>query len=627
MCGFAGEFLFSSTHQANRSLCLEMAEKLKHRGPDEQGSFLSADGRCAMGFQRLAVIDLADSHQPMTSGDGKITVAFNGEIYNFRQLRKELADAGAVFRTAGDTEVLLHLYQRYGLGMLNRLDGMFAFVLYDGSTGHLMLARDRVGQKPLWYSVLPDRIIFASEAKAFRSHPMVSLELDKESITSYLTNSYINSPRTIWTHIRKLSPGCSMVADGSCHDPERYWQPRVVPVDVHGLEMVDLVREQVSAAVRSHMVSDVPLGALLSGGIDSSIVVAVMSQTAGQTGGVRTFTAGFEDSRFDERRWAKAVADHCGTDHTELRIGDPPADGVDRIVSMYDEPFGDSSALPTWMICQAARQYVTVALTGDGGDEAFAGYDRYRAMRMNESMGSFTYMGVRLAAGLARVFASHDERNILRRFIRFSDGIALPPALQYFQYRRLFDPQDLKRILQADFIANINVEAPREQFCNGFEDGEFEDEVARAQAYDIMTYLPDDLLVKTDVASMASSLELRAPLLDHRVLTMGLSMPVEAKMASGCGKAILRKAFKDQLPGDITRRGKTGFGVPLDAWMRGPMIHPLRDAVVDGRMQKQGILNPDAVAGLINDHMTRKGDHRHRLWALLVLQRWLDRQT
>lgn len=601
-----------------------MAEKLRHRGPDEQGQFLSGDARCALAFRRLAIIDPAGSHQPMTSADGRFTIVFNGEIYNFRELRKELSGLGAVFQTAGDTEVLLHLYRQFGRDMLNKLEGMFAFALYDSASGRLLLARDHVGQKPLLYSITHDRIIFASEAKALLHHPMIRGEIDKNSITSYFTNGYIKNPESVWCDIRKLPPGCSMFLSESSRDPEPYWQPTACMINLAGDELAELVRQKVSEAVKSHMVSDVPLGALLSGGIDSSVVVAVMSQEAGKAGGVRTFTAGFEDTRFDERRWARQVADRCETDHTEFTIGDPSEDAVDRIVAMYDEPFGDSSALPTWLICQAARQHVTVALTGDGGDEAFAGYDRYRAMAINENMSSAGYLGIRLAAGLARMIAPHDERSKLRRFIRFADGIALPPALQYFQYRRLFDPDDLSRLLQPDFVADIDVDACREHFCDQFEDGDYENEVARAQVHDIMTYLPDDLLVKTDIASMAASLELRAPLLDQKVISTGISLPVNAKIASRYGKMVLRRAFQDLLPEEVVYRRKTGFGVPLDAWMRGPMINPLRDAVIDGRMQKQGILNPQAVAGLINDHMTQKGDHRHRLWALLVLQRWLD---
>jgi asparagine synthase (glutamine-hydrolysing) len=385
MCGFAGEFLLHPG-RADLALARAMAARLIHRGPDEEGAFLSADGRCAIGFRRLAVIDPAGSHQPMTSDDGLLTVAFNGEIYNFQQLRQELAAAGAQFRTAGDTEVLLHLYRRHGAEMLRHLDGMFAVVLYDARNGQLLLARDRLGEKPLWYAALPDRIVFASEAKAVLAHGRVGRNIDLTAITHYLTVGYVPSPASAYSMISKLPPACRMVVNERVGPVRVYWQPRHVELPASRGELRELVRTRVASAVASRMVADVPLGALLSGGVDSSIVVAAMARAAGAAGGVRTFTAGFEDAAFDERRAARAVARHCRTDHTELLVRPAAAEALDAIVAMYDEPFGDSSALPTWLICRQARQHVTVALTGDGGDEVFGGYDRYRALQLGATL-------------------------------------------------------------------------------------------------------------------------------------------------------------------------------------------------------------------------------------------------
>ena len=624
MCGFAGEFLFAAG-AADIRLADQMARRLAHRGPDEAAHFISADRRLAIGFRRLAVIDPAGSHQPMSQPDVGLTVAFNGEIYNFRQLRDELASQGAVFRTAGDTEVLLHLYDRDGVDMLDKLRGMFAFALYDARAGRLLLARDRLGQKPLWYAVTGDRVIFASEAKALLVHPAVDASVDRVALTHYLTMGYIPAPRTAFTGMRKLLPASALaLGPDSTQTAYRYWQP--APADLPGdpADQAALVRDTVRSSVAARMVSDVPIGALLSGGIDSSVVVAAMCAEAGAGGGVRTFTAGFANSAYDERQAARRVAGHCGTAHTELVVEANPAGALNELVSMYDEPFADSSALPTWLICRAARQHVTVALTGDGGDEVFAGYDRYRALHL-ASMGPLAYLATTIAAAVVRPWAPHDERSRLRRFIRFADAASHPPSVQYFTYRRLFGPEDLTRLLTPEFLGEVDAEEPARWFCELYERPEAEDESLRGQYHDLATYLPDDLLVKTDIASMAASLELRAPMLDHDLVAVGLGLPVSSKLGVRGGKKILREAFADMLPPDVLSRPKRGFAVPLDEWLRGSLLEALAETLLDEGLLNRGIFRRDALAGLINDHLSGRGDHRHRLWGLLVLARWLAR--
>ena len=621
MCGFAGEFVFTPG-RANRDGAAAMAARLVHRGPDEEGAFLSEDGRCAIGFRRLAVIDPAGSQQPMTSADGKATVAFNGEIYNFRQLREQLVADGARFRTAGDTEVLLHLYAAHGAEMVERLDGMFAFALYDAAAGRLLLARDRLGQKPLWYSQTAEGVVFASEAKALLARPGSEGRMEKDSVSTYLAIGYSGLETSLFASFRKLTPGCVVEISGAGASPRTYWSPE--PCAAVGVgDVVDAVRQRVREAVEARMVSDVPIGALLSGGVDSAIVVALMAQAAGGSGGVKTFSAGFESSEYDERPAAAEVARHCGTDHTELLVQPSPAGMVDRIVDMYDEPFGDSSAIPTWLICQEARKHVTVALGGDGGDEVFGGYDRYRAMHLAETAGTLQYIVYRAAAALARPFAGQAERGRLRRLIRFADALPHPPAVRYFMYRRLFGPADLVRLLHPDFAATVDVEAPARWFCELYEDADLPDEVARAQRHDLMTYLPDDLLVKTDIASMASSLELRAPMLDHRVVELGLSLPTERKLNRRRGKLILREAFGDLLPAGVFTRPKRGFAVPLARWLREDLKDEMCDTLLDSALADRGIFQTEALAGLIADHLGGRADHSHRLWALLVLARWL----
>ena len=603
-----------------------MADRLAHRGPDEEGSYLSEDGRCAIGFRRLSVIDPPGSHQPMSLPGGAITVAFNGEIYNFRELRGQLAADGARFVTAGDTEVLLHMYLRYGAEMVEHLCGMFAFAIHDARKGELLLVRDRLGQKPLWYAALPDRIVFSSEAKGLLVHPHVDTSLDMLSIQHFLTLGYIPAPRTAWNSVRKLLPGNMISCGSATGEPERYWRPESGEIGLSGADLVREVREKVAGSVEARMVSDVPLGGLLSGGVDSAIIVALMSRAAGSGGGVRTFTAGFDQATFDERNDARVVAEHCGTEHRELLIRPAPVQMLDELVTMYDEPFADSSALPMWLICRAAREHVKVALVGDGGDEVFGGYDRYRAVHLGATMSPAKYMAVKLGAWMVGPWAPHEERSRLRRLIRFADGLPLPPAMQYFSYRAMFDAADLDRLFRSEFAAERNLDETAEWFCELYEREDLPDEVARAQLHDMLTYLPDDLLVKADIASMAASLELRAPMLDHSLVSTGLSLPLEMKVSHGRGKAILREAFGDLLPAEVFTRPKRGFGVPLGEWLRDELRETLVETLTDRSLLDRGIFEASALAGLVNDHLSGRDDHRHRLWALLVLGRWLGMQ-
>jgi asparagine synthase (glutamine-hydrolysing) len=586
----------------------------------------------------------------MTSSDGRLTVAFNGEIYNFMELRGELSRQGVRFATQGDTEVLLHMYRLHGPDMLQHIHGMFAFALYDagipGTAGgpagaaqagpRLMLARDRLGQKPLWYSVTPSGIAFASEAKALREHDQVPRSIDNQSLIHYFTMGYIPAPRTIWQGVAKLRPAEALLASAAPAQPYIYWQPKPAPSPAPRQELLAQVKDTLAQAVRTHMVANVPVGALLSGGIDSSIIVALMATLAGKGGGVRTFTAGFAASAYDERAAAKRVASHCGTEHKELLIEPIAPAMLDELAKMYDEPFADSSSLPTWLICRQAAQHVTVALAGDGGDEAFAGYDRYRALYMAQRMRWPAFLALRLAASLARPWAGQDQRNKLRRFLRFADALPQPYAQQYFTYRRLFDPADLARLFSASFAQDIDLLAGENWFLDLYEDADGRDgdlgneldkgsldEVARAQVHDMRTYLGDDLLVKTDIASMASSLELRAPMLDDGVVAKGLSLPTELKLDRHHGKLALRQAFADMLPAEVFAGPKRGFGVPLADWLRTDLKETLRQNLLNGPLADSGMFNTRSLAGLVNDHVQGTDDHSHRLWSLLMFARWL----
>ncbi|HNX26123.1 MAG TPA: asparagine synthase (glutamine-hydrolyzing) [Phycisphaerae bacterium] len=629
MCGFAGEFVFKG--QADLAVVERMAATLNHRGPDGSGHYTSVDGQCAMAFRRLAVIDPENSGQPMTDSTGRYVLAFNGEIYNFRKLRSELQHDGIIFRTDGDTEVFLQMLIKYGTGCAEKLRGMFAAVFYDSIEKKLSFLRDRMGQKPLFYAALPDRIIFASELKALQKHPKINVNYNASFITSYLTIGYIPSPNTPFSTVKKFPPACRAEISASENFSTfsiflKYYSagenPSALPENSN--ELAGFVREKIINAVGERLVADVPLGLLLSGGIDSAVVLAAMCEHLSATS-IKTFTAGFENAAYDERPDAAALAKFFGTDHHELKISPAPEKMLDWVIDTYDEPFADSSAWPTYHICRAARKYITVALAGDGGDEVFGGYDRYRAMYISQHIKPFQYLALRLAGAAVNFIAPYNERNRLRRFARFTEILPYPFSVQYFMCRRLFGPADLLKLLNQDFLASneIFVDEPAEWFYDLFEQGKSLSHAVNAQYHDVATYLPDDLLVKADRASMAASLELRSPMLDYELVDIGLALPVSEKLNCRRGKLILQKAFSDVLPKNLFRRQKRGFAVPLADWLRNGLKEEMLLTLTDKAFLDLKIFNSAAIAGLVNEHVSGQADHSHRLWALLVLAKWL----
>ncbi|MCD4823043.1 MAG: asparagine synthase (glutamine-hydrolyzing) [Phycisphaerae bacterium] len=619
--------------RANGDLARAMADRLSHHGLDEPELFRSPDGRCAIGFVRQATMVPAGSAQPMSTPDGQQTIAFNGAIYNYRSLRETLAGEGATFRTADAAEVLLELYRYRGKEMASAAEGMFAFAVYDATKGCLLLGRDRLGQKPLWYMLLDDRIVFASEIKALLHHPKASRQSAWPAVTSYLATGYAGSG-SAFAGVQKLPPAATMlITSAGAASPENYWQPIWETAQARELigneSPARLVAERLTYAVESQMLSDVPLGVLLSGGGNSAIIAALMCKIAGDGSAVKTFTAGFEGCRHDERAAARKVAGHLGTDHTELLIKPDPAGMLDWVVGQYDEPFADSTALPTFLLCKAVREHVEVVLTGNGGDEVFGGYARYRTMYLADTLSPFRYLAVRLAAALARPFAPNHERNRLRRLIRFADGLTDPPAIQYFRYRRLFGPDELARLLTREFLDGIDSkgippeQVPRERFCRLYEQCDLPDEAAFAQRHDLLSYLPDDLLVKADIASTAASLELRAPMLDHRLVDIGLSIPAEKKINSRKGRLILAEAFGHLLPPEVFTLPSRGFDVPLASWLRNELRDEMLETLTDPALLRMGIFREEALAGLMNDHLSGKYDFHRQLWTLMVLARWL----
>jgi asparagine synthase (glutamine-hydrolysing) len=598
VCGIAG--LYSPTGAPNPELVDAMRATIAHRGPDEGST--DAFGRCVLGHQRLRVIDLETGYQPVSNETGDVVCVFNGEIYNFARLRDELRAHDV--RGTGDTPVLPHLYEESGPEFVQRLRGMFALALWDETRARLVLARDRLGKKPLVWTRLPDgTLAFASELKALLRLPDVARDVDLHAIDQYLALQYVPGERTGFAGIHRLPPGHLLIAEGDTERIERYWRPEQLHEHIDEAEWLERVRETVRDAVSVRLKADVPLGALLSGGIDSSVVVALMAQASSLP--VRTFTVGFDDARYDERSYARAVAAQYGTEHHELTIREDVADTLPRLARAYDEPLGDEAALPTFLICEQARQHVTVALTGDGGDESFAGYERYIAHRLAARIPAAP---ARAAAQLLRALpgARLTPRSPLFRVARLLDVAAEPRERRYARLMEIF-PLDLRRRLWQEDVANdVGLRPPGRG-------------TTALQLLDVETYLPGDLLPKADIASMAHSLELRSPLLDHHVLELGLSLPESLKTRGLSGKVALRRAFAQDLPAEVATRGKTGFGVPLGRWFR----EDLRDLAHDALSTDRGWFRQPEVRRLLDEHASARADHGHRLWCLLMLELWV----
>ena len=649
MCGIAGAFWWYADQAIDRAVLRRMRHSLVHRGPDDSGEWLAtfASPSCgaAIAHQRLSILDLAGGHQPLTNEDGTIYVVFNGEIYNHRELRAVLESKGHRFRTRSDTEVLVHLYEEYGERFAEQLNGMFALAIVDRRRERLILVRDRLGEKPLVYREDSGRLAFASEMKSLREIPGTSPELNVEAVDLFLTYQYIPHPITIDPHIRKLSPGETLVlergADGTFRTRFfRYWEPDFSAeiTDRSESDWIDRIRETVSDAVRRRLESDVPLGTFLSGGVDSTVIAGLVRKISGER--IRTFSIGFPESAYDETRYAREVAEFLDTDHTELRVTPDAMAILSQLVYHYDEPFADSSAIPTWYVSEITRKHVTVALTGDGGDELFGGYRRYRAAQLG---GVFDRLpcGLRKMVNLGCMAAQwlpvdRSRRSRGRQALRFLEMLGLPPMERYLQWiaifhenqrRQLYRPEFYERIISTQHFGGRDVTAynPVVLLESAVARAGDRDAVARVSVADIQTYLPCDILTKVDLASMAHALETRPPLLDYRVVELAAAIPSRLKIRHGRGKYIFRKAFAEFLPESVQRRAKMGFGVPLEHWFRGPLRPLLQNVLLASRTLERPFFRPEFVRQLVAEHLDGRFDHAYRLWALLVFELWYRR--
>ena len=618
MCGICGEMSFAARPVNERAL-VAMTDTLRHRGPDHGAVYRSGDGGTGLGFRRLSIIDLrAAANQPIGNEDGSVQLVFNGEIYNFQDLRKDLVANGHVFRSNSDSEVIVHLYEELGDRAIDRLDGMFALALWDERQRRLLLARDRTGKKPLFTYTNADRVVFASEPKALLGHPDLDIEVDAEAIPYLFLYGYVPHPETIYKGVRHVEPGTVVTFDRQGQQAaRRYWQLTYsqTPSEVPRAEAAKRVRELVTAAVQRRLVSDVPLGAFLSGGLDSTIIVGVMSQLLKEP--VRTFSLGFEgDSDFDETAIARATAARFGTRHTEFKVKPSAIDLLDTLVYHHDGPFADSSAIPTYLVSKLTREHVTVAMTGDGGDEVFAGYLRFGAALAADRVPQWA--GQAGATLLSFLPTPRNERQLVARGRRFMRAARLPRQERLVAWAGVFY-DDLGQLLGLGGGPVIDA-------CHHIRDlgG-----VAGASplnqllAANFHSYLHDDLLVKADRMSMANSLEARAPFLDRDLMEYVAALPDHYKLDGRTTKAILREAFADLVPAQVQQGAKKGFGVPLDAWFRGELRDRLSDTVLASSAKLRAYVDQAYVQQLVTEHLDRKANHGHRLWTLLTFERWL----
>jgi asparagine synthase (glutamine-hydrolysing) len=620
MCGIVGT-VRRDGQAAEPALLERMCAALEHRGPDQRG--IHADGATGLGIQRLRVVDLEGGDQPIYNEDKSIAVVLNGEIYNFRELRRRLEAAGHRFATAGDTETIVHLYEEEGVDCVRSLDGMFAFALWDAPRRRLLIARDRVGKKPLFYSLGSQGLSFASELRALMQDEEIPREVDEHALDCYLAYGYVPAPLSIFRAVRKLPPATAMLYEGGDVSLERYWQldyGRKHAVE-EASELHAPLLENLRGAVRKRLVSDVPLGAFLSGGIDSSAVVAAMARETSEP--VKTFSIGFDDERFDELAHARAVAELFGTEHEELRVRPDAVSIAPRIARHYGEPFADSSAVPSFYLAEMTRRHVTVALNGDGGDESFAGYTRYAANALAGRLERIPTPLRRLGAGLAaRLPESAEEQGPRNRLRRLGGSLDLDGPGRYERYVSLFDREQRAALYGGEPPAALGgSRIAAEAIAEPWREAGGEDRLDVLLEVDVRTYLPGDLLTKIDIATMAHSLEARSPFLDPQLMQFAASIPAPMKLRGMEKKRILRDALRAWLPDSILDRPKQGFSVPLAAWLRTDLREYSRELLLDPASFSQQRFRPSAIEALLDEHGAGR-DHSQRIWALLMLELW-----
>jgi len=644
MCGICGEIDFIRSGIRMDGL-RRMCDVLAHRGPDDEGMVFikgnqyfevkkSSPGlpngnvfEVGLGHRRLSIIDLSEAgHQPMCNENKTIWIVLNGEIYNFQDLRSELEKNGHLFKSKSDTETILHAYEQWGTECLNHLRGMFAFAIWDSNLQRLFMARDRLGKKPLVYFRQNGHFSFASEIKALLEIPGVERNVNASALHHYLTYQYVPSPDTIFEGIKKLPPAHYLLYDRRGNlKIECYWRlhfdsSHQTKASVE--ELMDRIRTELEESVKLRLISDVPLGAFLSGGVDSSLIVGIMARLSGQP--VKTFSIGFEEKEFDELSYARIVSDHFSTEHHEFIVKPNAIEILPKLVWYYNEPFADSSAIPTYYVANLTKDFVKVVLTGDAGDENFAGYPRYlRSMWV----ASFTRIPEKLRRDLLphflRVFSGlHWREKTLNRLADFMESLSTDQAKNYAEQIKIFNTKEKENIYTNDFCKKVEENNPLDFLLSKFQESDTENLLEQLLYVDMNSYLPEDLLVKMDIATMANSLEARVPFLDHKFMELVGEIPVHLKLRGTESKFILKKAFKDLLPEAIFKRKKMGFGVPLSKWFRNELKEYVYEVLLDHKTLNRGYFRREGIERLLDDHISLRYDHSIRIWALLFLEIW-----
>ncbi len=618
MCGIAGKIDFAGP--VDVELLHRMCATMTHRGPDARGVWVNEG--VGLGMQRLAIIDVAGGEQPIFSEDGTVALVMNGEIYNFPELREELVRRGHHFSSHVDTEVLVHLYEDHGEGMVDHLRGMFAFALWDARRRKLFCARDRVGKKPLFWARKGSRVWFASEIRALLEDSEIDRGIDFAAIEAYLTYQYVPHPMSAFREIRKLPPASTLTVTEQGETIKRYWSlDYSQKLDAPRIELEEQLRAHLREATRIRLMSDVPLGAFLSGGIDSSAVVAAMAEQMSEP--VKTFSIGFGDEAFDEARYARMVAQQFGTEHHEFRVEPEALSIMPKLARHYGEPFADPSAIPSFYLAELTRQHVTVALNGDGGDESFAGYARYIG---SERSNRLDWLPRRLrnhAPALAALLpAGGPATSTPARVRRLAAMVAKSADARWVNIMSVFEDGDRPRLLSPEFRAEAGDGDPSDVILTPWHESTATSRIDRLLDVDANTYLPGALLVKMDIATMAHSVEARSPFLDHELMQFAASLPGNLKLHGRDGKHILKSAMRGVLPDEILDRKKMGFGVPLVRWFRDELRDLPRDVLLDPGATQRGYFNRSEIEGLIDEHQQSRADHSFRLWALLQLEMW-----
>jgi len=621
MCGIVGIFNYGGNKSTEELTLHRMCDLLKHRGPDDDGYFVK--DKIALGMRRLAIIDLATGRQPIHNEDESLWIVLNGEIYNFKDLRKELETQGHKFYTNTDTETIIHLYEEYGDGCVEKLRGMFAFALWDNKEEKLFIAKDRLGKKPLYYTVSDGNFVFSSEIPPLLEYLRRTPEILQEAIDLYLTYQYIPSPMTIFKDIKSLPPAHTLVCNRQGNIKiERYWSVNFLnKTNLSFQESCQKTADILSEATKLRLISDVPLGAFLSGGHDSSIIVGLMSRFSDKP--VKTFSIGFEEEDFSELHYARIVAKHFGTEHNEFIVRPNFVELLPKIVWHYGQPFADSSALPSYIVSRETRKYVTVALNGDGGDETFGGYLRYKALAASPYLSWFFYaIGRENSERLASLVPFTKRIKFFRYLSRMISGLSLRPSEKNIFWHCIF-PDDMRGYLYSSGMkSRLAASEPYDYLVKIFENAPSDNLLDRAFYTDIMSYLPECLLVKMDIASMANSLEARSPFLDHKVVEFSATLPSSWKIRGLTTKYILKKTFKGFLPSEIINRPKQGFGIPVGKWFRNDWKNYFREVVLSERALNRGYFRRESLERIFGEHISGYRDHGYRLWALLMLELW-----